>query len=92
MSIVGVSLTASMKPATDLLNGDHVRVVTTPGEGGDVAPTAPTSITATVVDTRQDPTSGAYVVDVLVPASDAAQLAAWSSTGKVAVILDSRER
>lgn len=91
-AIVGVSLTPAMMPATPLQNGDTVRIVSTPGPQGDPAATAePQIITATVV-TVHPGTDEHTVVDVSVPAPQAAQLAARAATGKVALVLDSRER
>ena len=91
-AIVGVSLTPAMMPATPLQNGDTVRIVSTPGAQGDPAATAePQVITATVV-TVHPGTDEHTVVDVSVPAPQAAQLAARAATGKVALVLDSRER
>lgn len=91
-SIVGVSLSPAMMPALPLEAGDNVRIVTTPGEQGDVGTAEPDAITATVVGVRHVGDSGQTVVDVSVPATDAAQLAARAGTGKVALVLDSRER
>lgn len=91
-AIVGVSLTPAMMPATPLQAGDTVRIVSTAGPQGDPAATAePQIITATVV-TVHPGTDEHTVVDVSVPAPQAAQLAARAATGKVALVLDSRER
>jgi len=92
MSIVGISLTPAMMPATELQTGDDVRIVSTPGDQGDVAAGEPVALTATVVEVRTSGDSGKTVVDVSVPEADAAQLAARAATGKVALVLDSRER
>ncbi len=92
MSIVGISLTPAMMPATELQTGDDVRIVSTPGDQGDAAAGEPVAITATVVEVRTSGDSGQTVVDVSVPAADAARLAARAATGKVALVLDSRER
>lgn len=92
MSIVGISLTSAMMPATELQTGDDVRIVSTPGDQGDVAAGEPVAITATVVEVRTSGDSGQTVVDVSVPETQAAQLAARAATGKVALVLDSRER
>lgn len=92
MSIVGISLTPAMMPATELQTGDDVRIVSTPGDQGDVAGGEPVAITATVVKVRTSGDSGQTVVDVSVPEADAAKLAARAATGKVALVLDSRER
>lgn len=92
MSIVGISLTPAMMPAIQLQTGDEVRIVTTPGEQGDATAGEPTTITATIVGVRNSGETGQSIVDVSVPSSQAAQLAARAATGKVALVLDSRER
>jgi hypothetical protein len=90
-SVVGVSLAPGMIPATRLRAGDQVRLVATPGTSGDIGQDQPQTTTATVVGVRSADDTGQVVVDVTVPAGDAARLAAWAATGKVALVLDSRE-
>ena len=93
MSVVGVSLPPALMPATQLKSGDKVRIVATPGAQGDVAAGAiPESIEAMVVAVRGMGDTGQIVVDVSVPHEQAAELAARAATGKVALVLDSRER
>ena len=92
MSVVGVALAPAQAPGLALQNGDLVRVVVTPGEGADAPAGSPTFSEAEVVGTRADELSGELVVDLLVPHTEAALLAARVSTGNVALILDSRER
>jgi hypothetical protein len=93
MSLVGVSLPPALMPAAQLQSGDQVRIVATPGAQGDLATgTSPTSIGATVVGVRGVGDNGQIVVDVSVPYDQAAELAARAATGKVALVLDSRER
>ena len=96
-SLVGVGVMPAMMPCTKLMAGDRVRIVATPSQAG-VATTmaAPTSISAVVVSTftGTDTTGqGAQtIITVDVPAEDAAQLASLAGSGKVAVVLDSRDR
>ena len=93
MSLVGVSLPPALMPAAQLQSGDQVRIVATPGAQGDLATgTSPTSIQGTVVGERGPGDNGQIVVDVSVPYDQAAELAAQSATGKIALVLDSRER
>jgi hypothetical protein len=93
MSVVGVSLPPGLMPAVQLQSGDQVRIVATPGAQGDVATGAsPISIEATVVGVRGTGDNGQIVVDVSVPHDQGAELAARAATGKVALVLDSRER
>jgi flagella basal body P-ring formation protein FlgA len=92
MSVVGVALPASLLPGEPLRAGDQVRVVATPGQQGEVTDGKQRAITATVVGVYPDADSGQTVVSVQVPFDQAAELAARSATGKVALVLDSRER
>ena len=90
-SVVGIGLASGMLPAEPLAPGDGVRIVQTPGQQGDVAGT-PVTIPAQVVGVHADQAGDKTIVDVLVPADAAADLAARAATGKVALVLDSRER
>lgn len=94
-SLVGVAVTPDLMPGVRLMAGDQVRVVSTPtGQAGGNA--TPISIAAVVVSTstKADTTGqGAQtIITVDVPTADAVQLASMASTGKVAVLLDSRDR
>ena len=97
-SLVGVGVMPAMMPGTKLMAGDQVRIVATPSQAGVPAATlgAPTSVAAVVVSTftGTDTTGqGAQtIITVDVPSGDAAQLAAMAASGKVAVVLDSRDR
>lgn len=91
-TIVGVSLTPAMMPSEPLYPGDAVRIVTTPGDGGEVTKDSAVTMDATVVGTRHVAETGATVVDVEVPHDEAAELAARAATGKVALVLDARSK
>ena len=91
-SVVGVSLSAGMLPADQIRVGDAVRVVTTPGQQGEITAEQPDAIDAVVVGLGQDATTGNTIINVQVPYADAPDLAARAATGKVAVVLDSGER
>lgn len=92
-SIVGVSLTSAMMPSEPIYAGDAVRIVSTPGEAGEIREgVAPVTVEATVVGLRQVAETGETVVDVAVSADLAADLASLAATRKVALVLDSRER
>lgn len=91
-SVVGVALTSAQAPGGGFQYGDHVRVVVTPAQGGDLPAGAPLVNDATVVGVHASEETGATVVDLLVPKTDAAVLATRIATGNVAVVLDSRER
>lgn len=92
MSVVGVGLAPALLPGEPLQAGDRVRVVATPGDQGDVRSGEQRTIAATVVAVHADSDTGQRLVSVQVPFDDAAELAARAATGKVALVLDSRER
>lgn len=91
-SLVGVSLAPGQVPGTELAAGDRVRVVVTPAQGGDAPTETPAVSTAEVAGTYLSEETGQLVVDLLVPHTDAALVAARAATGNVALVLDSRER
>ena len=81
-----------MMPAIPLKTGDDVRVVQTPGAQGQVGDVSPVTVTAEVVAVTRSEDGQSALVDLLVGADAAPDLAARAATGKVAVVLDSRER
>ncbi|GAB2863813.1 SAF domain-containing protein [Nocardioides pacificus] len=91
-SLVGVSLSPAQMPSEPLYSGDAVRIVTTPGDQGEVNNEEPATIEALVVGVSRVQETGETVVDVSVPAGDAADLAARAATRRVALVLDARER
>jgi len=91
-SLVGISLTPAQMPSEPLYGGDVVRIVTTPGDQGEVTDKEPVTIEATVVGVSRVDETGETVVDVSVPEAEAADLAARAATGRVALVLDARER
>ncbi|MEA5053835.1 MAG: hypothetical protein VB093_10385, partial [Propionicimonas sp.] len=72
------------------LAGDRVTIVETPGAQGDVV-TAPIVMQAVVSQVTLLET-GDTKVDVLVPTEKAAELAARNGTGRLALVLEARER
>jgi hypothetical protein len=92
MSVVGVGLPSALLPGEPLQAGDRVRVVATPGQQGEVAAGKQRTLAATVVSVHPDPDNAQTVVSLQVPHALAAEVAARASTGKVALVLDSRER
>lgn len=91
-SLVGISLTPAQMPSEPLYSGDAVRIVTTPGDQGEVTDEPPVTIEAIVVGVSRVKETGETVVDVSVPEQRAADLAARAATGRVALVLDARER
>ncbi len=91
-TVVGLSLVDGMLPAIPLKTGDDVRVVQTPGAQGQVTEVSPVTIAAKVVGVTRSQDGQFALVDLLVSADAAPDLAARAATGKVAVVLDSRER
>ncbi|WP_226963952.1 SAF domain-containing protein [Nostocoides sp. F2B08] len=90
-SVVGIALTAGMLPADQVRAGDKVRVVVTTGQQGEMPTGEPDSIEAVVVGVARDETTGNAIVNVQVPTDGGPLLAARAATGKVAIVLDSRE-
>ncbi len=91
-SLVGISLTPAQLPAQALRPGATVRIVQTPRAQDDPPPGAPTVTTALVVQAHLPADDGQVVIDVTVPAGDAAALAARAATGRVALVLDAGAR
>ncbi|MFF2042055.1 SAF domain-containing protein [Kitasatospora sp. NPDC058170] len=82
--VVGVSAKRTQLPATRLLPGVQIVVVFTPDTG------RPESMGAVVTAVGRVDTDGSQVVDVAVPAADAARLAAWVASGRIQVVLAPR--
>lgn len=91
-SLVGILLTAAQMPAEPLYAGDRVRIVSTPGDQGEVTEKEPVTIEAAVVGVGRVEATGESVIDVSVARKDSAGLAVRAATGRVALVLDSRER
>lgn len=100
-SVVGVAVNADQLPGEKLRAGDTIRVISTPGSSsqdqqggtsGQDQPAEPTEVRTEVVSLNEGDQPGTTVVSVLVPESRAAELASQVSTGKVSIVLDSRER
>jgi hypothetical protein len=87
-SLVGVTVTRAQLPARPVRPGDVVRVVSTPRAQDDPPAGEPGTLKAVVVGSRVLADTGQVVVDVRVPARDAADLAARVATGRVALVLD----
>ena len=79
-------------PSEPLRAGDTVRIVTTPGDQGEVTNEDPVTVEVVVVGVSLVPETGETVVDVSVPEGDAADLAARAATRRVALVLRPRER
>ena len=90
-SVVGLALAVGQLPAEPLRAGDRVRLVQTPAEQAEVT-TTPVTIDAAVQSVTNSADGQLVVVDVVVPSAKAAEVAARAATGRVAVVLDSRER
>lgn len=88
-SVVGVPIAPGLMPVELLASGDTVRLVRT-GElaAADSAPADP--VEAKIL--RVTPGDTQTVVDVVVAADKAVQLAGWAGSGKIALVLDSRAR
>ena len=87
-SVVGVPISPGLMPVEPLASGDTVRLVRTGELPADATPAGPVEakvLRVTAGDTQT-------VVDVVVAADKAVQLAGWAGSGKIALILDSRAR
>jgi hypothetical protein len=91
-SLVGVALQPAQLPAEPLQAGDRVRIVDTPASQGEPPASTPQTIPGVVASVVGPDDSGLTVVDVTVPSGRAADLAARVATGRIALVLDSRER
>jgi hypothetical protein len=86
-SLVGLALPTGRLPAEPLEAGDVVLVVPTPAQGAEPPLTAPESVEANVVRLTEPDMNGVSVLDVTVSERDGPTLAAWSATGRIAVVL-----
>jgi hypothetical protein len=91
-SLVGVALQTAQLPAEPLQAGDRIRIVDTPASQGEPPAPTPQTIPGVVVSASPADDSGLTVVDITVPSAQAADLAARVATGRIALVLDSRER
>lgn len=87
-SIVGVALSPAQMPSYPLAAGDEVRIVDTPIAQGEPPASTPNTFKATVFTTKFDEASAQWIVDLVVPTSQAADIAARAATGRIALILD----
>jgi hypothetical protein len=87
-SVVGVPISPGLMPVEPLASGDAVRLVRSGELPSDSTPTDP--VTAKVL--RVTPGDTQTVVDVIVTADKAVQVAEWAGSGKIALVLDSRAR
>ncbi len=91
-SLVGVALQPAQLPAGPLQAGDRIRIVDTPASQGEPPASTPQAIPGVVVSAAGPDDTGQRIVDVTVPSGQAADLAARVATGRIALILDTRER
>ncbi|WP_338752155.1 SAF domain-containing protein [Janibacter alittae] len=100
-SVVGVAVNADQMPGMELRAGDRIRVISTAGSSGQDQqsgltgqnqPAEPAEVRTEVVSLHKGDQPGTTVVSVLVPEDRAAELASQVSTGRVSIVLDSRER
>lgn len=88
-SVVGFALTQSQIPSVPLNAGDKVRIVDTPVQQGDPPADTPNSLRGTVFTVTQSADdAGQWLVNLIVPSSEAADLAARAATGRAALVLD----
>ncbi len=87
-ALVGVALTPAQMPARGVQPGNQVRLVATPRSQDDPPSAAPPTYPAVIVQVQPIGQEGVSVVDLLVPRSQAATIAAVAATGRVALVLD----
>jgi len=87
-SIVGIALNQSQLPSHPLSAGDQVRLVDTPVAQGEPPTSSPETFDATVFTTKFDETNQVWIIDLVVPTNDAADIAARAATQRVSIILD----
>ncbi|MDR1386753.1 MAG: SAF domain-containing protein [Propionibacteriaceae bacterium] len=87
---VGLALAPGRLPGNQLVIGDQVRVVSVPDPGA--ADSQVRSWPATVVDVSPPDGNRTVVVGVELEAAVAPEVAALSASGRVALVLDARER
>ena len=89
--LVGVQAKPGQLPATPLVPGEQVVIVTTPGQDntGSTSAGVPTTLTAQVVRVGAADSSGDVTVDVAIDANDGPTLAARASTGNIAIVVQS---
>lgn len=91
-SLVGVALQSAQLPAEPLQAGDRIRIVETPASQAEPPASTPQTVPGVVVSVAGPDDSGQTIVNVTVPSGQAAGLAARVATGRIALVLDSRER
>lgn len=90
--LVGLAVRRAQLPAEPLLAGDVVHIVDTPREQDDPPTSDPRSSVATVVTVGEVDETGHIVIDVTVTEGEGPALAARAATGRIAIILQSRQR
>jgi hypothetical protein len=75
-----------------LMAGDKILIVDTPAAGEAPPSETPSAIEATVLRTYSRAEAEHVVVDVVVPRAEALDLVARVATGRIGVVLESRER
>lgn len=88
--VVGVAVGRAQLPERTLRAHDRVLVAAAPAVDADPPLEDPQVIEATVVDVGSADESGVRVVEVSVPTTDGPRLAAWSATGRVAIVIEPR--
>lgn len=91
-ALVGLAVLPNQLPALQLLPGDQILIVDTPRSNDDPPTDPPPQSLATVVTVGELDETGHHRIDVVVPAQDAAILAARAATGRIAIVLQPREQ
>ena len=86
-ALVGLSLGPAQLPASGVTAGDQVRIVEIPGAQGETA-ADPATFAAVVASVRVSADTGTTLVDVQVPAGQAAAVTSRAAAGRVSLVLD----
>jgi hypothetical protein len=88
--VVGVAVNRSQLPEQTIRARDRVLIAAAPGADAEPPIEDPQVIQATVLEVGRPDDSGLRVVEVSVPPTDGPRLAAWSATGRVAIVIEPR--
>lgn len=88
--LVALAVPGARMPTRSLSAGDRVLVVNTPVRDADAPTSPPATLAATVVGIGATDLEDLTVVDLAVADSDGPMAAAWSATGRVALVLQPR--
>ena len=94
-SLVGLALEVGRLPAREMVAGDHVQVLFTPGnqntQAGDESQNHD-PVAAVIEASHHDQNSGKTTVDLRVKQADAQKVATWGAAGTASVIMQGAQK